>query len=187
MISPDELLASVASSLDDCNVPYMIVGSFASNLHGLPRATHDADVVVEIDGQKIDSLSLKLGEGFYFDTEAAKKALFFQSMFNVIHMETGFKIDFLPRKRREFSQEEFRRRGADELAGRLCFFATPEDTILSKLEWSKKGQSERQFLDAVNVAKLQRDRLDMEYLQHWATELAIQDLLENVLHEIEGN
>jgi hypothetical protein len=64
MIPPDELLASVASFLDDCDVPYMIVGLFASNLHGLPRATLDADVVVEIDAQKIDCLSLKLGEGF---------------------------------------------------------------------------------------------------------------------------
>ncbi len=123
MISPDELLASVASLLDECNVPYMIVGSFASNLHGLPRATHDADVVVEIDEHQIDALYLKIGEEFYFDTNAAKKALFFKTMFNVIHFETGFKIDFLPRKKRTFSEEEFRRRGVDELAGRLCFFS----------------------------------------------------------------
>ena len=63
MISPDELLASVAVFLDDCNVPYMIVGSFASNLHGLPRATYDADVVIEIDGQKMKDWILNI-----FDT-----------------------------------------------------------------------------------------------------------------------
>jgi hypothetical protein len=185
MISPDELLASVASFLDECNVPYMIVGSFASNLHGMPRATLDADIVVEIDEQKIDSLGLKLGRRFYLDTEAAKKSLFFQTMFNAVHIETAFKIDFLPRKRRDFSKEEFRRRGSDLLAGRLCFFATAEDTVLSKLEWSKKGQSERQFLDAVNVVKLQRERLDFEYLRRWAADLGIQDFLEKALHEID--
>jgi len=105
-------------------------------------------------------------------------------MFNAIHLETGFKIDFLIRKKRRFSIEEFKRKRAVELAGRLCFFATPEDTMLSKLEWSKKGQSERQFLDAVSVAKLQRDRLDTEYLLRWGRDLNVEDLLGRVLFEI---
>lgn len=186
MISPDELLASVVSVLDECHVPYMIVGSFASNLHGMPRATQDADIVVEIDDKKIDCLASKLGTDFYFDAIAAKKALYFQSMFNAIHFGSGFKVDFLTRKGRDFSREEFKRRNSDNLAGRPCFFASPEDTILSKLEWSRKGQSERQFLDAVNVIKLQRDRLNFEYLRHWAAVLAIQDLFEKALLEIKN-
>jgi len=85
----------------------------------------------------------------------------------------------------EFHQEEFKRRRLASFAGRQCWFATVEDTILAKLEWSKKGESERQFLDAVNVAKVQAKNLDIDYLRLWATDLHVDELMNNLLQEIE--
>lgn len=89
-----------------------------------------------------------------------------EGMFNVIHLETGFKIDLIIRKSRPFSRAEFARRLTAEMAGRPRWFASPEDVILSKLEWSKMGNSERQFLDALNVARVQGRSLDRAYLDH---------------------
>jgi hypothetical protein len=109
--------------------------------------------------------------------DAAQEALFSRGMFNVIHRETGFKIDLVVRKKRPFSQEEFSRRMSATFAGKQRWFASPEDVILTKLEWSKLGESERQFNDALNVARLQGPRLDRDYLQRWATDLGIQALL----------
>jgi hypothetical protein len=50
----EDALRLVLSKLDDCGIPYMITGSFASNIHGVPRATQDADIVIEADAKALD-------------------------------------------------------------------------------------------------------------------------------------
>ena len=69
--------------------------------------------------------------------------------------------------------------------GLTALVASPEDTILSKLEWARMGSSERQMRDARGVAALQLDRLDLAYLRRWAAELGVADRLEQVLCEAE--
>ena len=110
-------------------------------------------------------------------------ALSKEEMCNVIHLQTGFKVDLIVRKSRPFSRMEFSRRQPTFYLGANRWFATAEDTILAKLEWSKVSGSERQFNDALNVAKLQRDNLDRAYLGKWAKELEILDLLERLFKE----
>jgi hypothetical protein len=182
---PDEVLAVVAQKLEEHSIAYMITGSYASNTHGTPRTTNDADIVIEIDNPGIAQLSKAFGDDFYFDMGVAEDAVKKEFMCNAIHYDTGFKIDFIIRKNRAFSRSEFQRRMKVEFAGGKYWFSSPEDTILSKLEWSRKGDSERQFLDAVNVAKVQAKNLDFEYLRHWAAELQVEEQLNNLLQEIE--
>ncbi len=182
---PEEVLALVAEKLEECGVAYMITGSFSSNRLGLPRTTHDADVIIEIDELRIERVSQTLGKDFYFDVDAARDAVRTKFMCSALHYDTGFKIDFIVLKNRSFSRMEFSRRQAVEFLGRQCWFATAEDTILAKLEWSKKGESERQLLDAVDVAKVQAKNLDVDYLRRWAADLQVDELMNYVLQEIE--
>jgi len=49
-MNPEEILQLILSKLDQYGIPYMITGSFASNMHGVPRSTYDADVVIEAIG-----------------------------------------------------------------------------------------------------------------------------------------
>jgi len=163
----------------------MITGSFASNIHGLPRATQGADVVIEVEPRTLERFLENLGPAFYRSREAAMDALAREQMFNVVHLETGFKVDLIVRKSRPFSRIEFSRRQPTFYLGENRWFATAEDTILAKLEWSKMASSERQFSDALNVAKLQKENLDRAYLEKWARELDILDLLEKLFREIE--
>ena len=125
-----------------------------------------------------------LGPAFYRSPEAAMDALAREQMFNVVHLETGFKVDLIVRKSRPFSRMEFSRRQPAFYLGGNRWFATVEDTILAKLEWSKMATSERQFGDALNVAKLQRKNLDRAYLEKWAKKLDILELLEMLFKEI---
>jgi polynucleotide 5'-kinase involved in rRNA processing len=160
-VSPEEALQLVLDKLEGCGIDYMITGSFASNMHGVPRTTYDADIVIEIETGSLDEFIRSLGNEFYASREAAREAVSSRSMFNVIHLESGFKIDFITRKARAFSKEEFSRREKGAFLGGSRWFTTPEDVILTKLEWSKLGESERQFVDAVNVAKVQKEnRID---------------------------
>ena len=184
-MTPEDALALLLSKLDACKIPYMIAGSFASNMHGLPRATQDADIVIEADRASLERFLESLGQDFYKSEEAAREALLRRQIFNVIHLETGFKIDLIIRKSRPFSETEFSRRQSAFYLGTTRWFATAEDTILVKLEWSKQGESERQFNDALNVAKVQRHNLDRSYLRKWASELDLSDLVDQLLHKID--
>jgi hypothetical protein len=177
----EEVLDRLLGTLERCRVPYMVAGSFASNLHGIPRATYDADIVVELDRPRLVRLVADLQAEFYVSEEAARDALARRSVFNLIHFETGFKIDLIVKKDRAFSREEFGRRIPARLAGAERWFASPEDVILTKLEWSKLGESERQFADALSVARVQGEALDRAYLERWARALGLQDLLERLL------
>jgi hypothetical protein len=182
---PEDALKLLLSKLDECGIPYMITGSFASNIHGLPRATQDADIVIEVEQRNLERFLESLGSAFYWNSEAALDALVREQMFNAVHLETGFKVDLIIRKSRPFSRMEFSRRQPVLYLEASRWFATAEDTILAKLEWSKMAGSERQFNDALNVAKLQRDNLDRAYLEKWARELDILDLLEKLFEEME--
>lgn len=188
MRSPEEeALTRLLDILDQAAVPYMIVGSFASNLYGVPRATQDADVVVEVTASCLKRLVPLLEQGFYVSEEAAREALAWERSFNVIHYETAFKVDLIIRKNRAYSREEFRRRRRFRVFGRECWFASAEDTILSKLEWAKMGESERQFRDAVAVARVQSGSLDTEYLRRWAQELGVERELDRLFSLLEDN
>jgi hypothetical protein len=184
-MTPEEALQLVFSKLDECSIPYMVTGSFASNMHGAPRATYDADVVIYVNQQSLEKLLESLAEEFYLSPEGAREALARERMFNIIHLETGFKIHLIIKKSRAFSQEEFTRREKANYLGEPRWFATAEDVILAKLEWSKLGDSERQFIDALNVARIQGERLDRDYLEKWARDLDLEQHLEKLFLELQ--
>jgi len=59
-------------------------------------------------------------------------------------------------------------------------FLRAEDSILSKLEWVRQGGSLRQIEDAGTVLDVQGDALDFAYLEKWAAEIGVSDLLERI-------
>ncbi|MGD2127051.1 MAG: hypothetical protein PVG99_13280, partial [Desulfobacteraceae bacterium] len=82
-MSPDEALQLVLSKLEGCGIHYMLTGSFASNLHGVPRTTYDADIVIEADMETLGRFLQGLGNEFYVSQEAAREAVSSRGMFNV--------------------------------------------------------------------------------------------------------
>ena len=185
MNSQDEFLRHIAAVLDACRIPYMIAGSLASSFHGEPRATHDIDLVVDPSSEGLEQFLASLGQNFYVSPDAAREALRQRSMFNVIDVEGGWKADLIVRKDRRFSSEEFRQRLRAPMLGVELCVATPEDVILSKLEWGREGQSERQYRDALRVAALRWRELDRNYLKRWAGDLGVSDLLDTILLQAE--
>jgi hypothetical protein len=116
--SETEVLAQVVRHLETLDIPYMVTGSFASSVHGKPRTTHDADIVIDPTGEALDRLVSELAAaGFYVDRAVAADALRRRLQFNVIETTTAFKVDLIVRKDRPFSREELARRGRSDLAG----------------------------------------------------------------------
>ena len=184
MKSQQEFVADVLSLVTAAGIPYMITGSLASTYYGRPRTTQDIDLVIEADANRLNAFVAAVHQrGYYVDANDAAEALSRRSMFNIIDADSGYKLDLIVRKDREYSREEFGRRREITLLGTRAFMVSSEDSILSKLEWSREGASERQFLDALAVARTQGDSLDIGYLSRWAEELGLTTELERLLAE----
>jgi hypothetical protein len=140
-MSIPEVLQRIVGALDQAGISYMLSGSFASAYYGALRATQDIDLVIAATPAQLRTFVQALSnDQYYADLAAALEAYNRQSMFNVIDLATGWKIDFIMRKARAFSREEFGRRQMTNLQGMTLFVASAEDVILSKLEWAKVAQ-----------------------------------------------
>lgn len=181
MTSSAEFFRWIVAALENADIPYMIAGSLGSTFYGEYRATNDVDIVIAPTEQQLASFVENLGEEFYISESAARNAFQRRSMFNVIHPDTGSKADLVLCKNRPFSVEEFGRRIQVEFLGTSICIASAEDIILSKLEWSRMSGSERQFRDALGVAKVNWGDLDLDYLRKWAAELEVSTALESLL------
>jgi hypothetical protein len=177
-VTQEEVVCGVIDALDRLGIVYMVAGSFASNFHGVPRMTQDADLVIEVDEPGVIRLVRELEPGFYVSEEAAREAVRLRRLFNAIHLASGFKVDLVIKKDRVFSDVELGRRSHGSLAGRFVSFASAEDTILSKLEWSRDAGSDRQYADAQGIMDIHGAVLDWDYLQKWADDLGVRDLLD---------
>lgn len=171
-------LARLVGLLDAAAVPFMVAGSFASAAHGMPRTTQDLDVVIDPPSlAALDALVRSMSnDAYYVDAETARDALRTRSMFNIVDHASGWKVDFIIRKSRAFSRDEFSRRMPISLLGVPVFVASPEDTIVAKLEWSRmSGGSERQRRDIAGIITTLGDRLDRAYIERWIGELDLSD------------
>jgi len=185
---PVEVTLKVTGVFERLGVPYIIGGSLASALYGMVRTTQDADIVAEMRIEHLQPFVSALQDEFYVDDEMMAESIQRNSSFNIIHRETMFKVDvFIPRPR-PFLQSQLARAQKQTFAFETevsAKFASPEDTILSKLEWYRLGGevSERQWRDILGVLKIRAGELDLVYLRKWANELKVSDLLERALME----
>lgn len=173
-----EILGYVVERLDRAGIPHMISGSVASAHHGEPRSTQDVDLVID---PTVIALTTFVGsldrERYYIDD--ALEALERRSQCNVIDVTTGWKVDLIVVKDRPFSRVELARRQPLTLLGIGTFVATVEDVILSKLEWSRASESERQVRDVVAMLRLRAGELDDAYLDRWARALDLVSVLDD--------
>ena len=176
----------VINVLEQLKVPYLIGGSLASTLHGFSRTTLDSDLVADIRPEHVPMLVQQLGASYYISDTAMYDAIRHRSSFNLIHLTTMFKVDIFLPKARQFDRDQMRQRRQYVVATdpeRTAYVASPEDTILAKLEWYRLGGevSDRQWRDILGVIQIQGDRLDLRYLRQGAVGLGVADLLQRAL------
>ena len=177
---------AVLDVLQDLGIPYHIGGSYASAIHGVPRQTHDIDLVVDLPPDRARDVATALEGAFYVSEEAVKRAAASGASFNLVHFATGVKVDCFVKGRSAFDAAEFSRCVVARLGGespRDVFVKSAEDLVLRKLLWFRLGgeASDRQMEDVRGVLAVQGERLDRAYLVRWADELGIRDLLERAL------
>ena len=182
----------VLDALRNLGVRCYVGGSLASSVHGLGRTTLDADLIADLAQQHVAALVAALGDAYYIDAQSITRAIANRSSFNVIRLSTMIKVDVFVQKSDAFNRSvaaRVREHMLDDQRGVGPYLvASPEDIILHKLEWYRMGDgvSDRQWTDLVNVMKVQGEALDRGYLNRWAAELDVAELLDRAWDEAEA-
>lgn len=180
---PVLVMAKLARVFDSLGIRYVVGGSLASSIYGIPRATQDVDFVADLRLSHVEAITSALTEEFYVDADMISDAIKRRASFNVIHLTTMFKADVFIFQGDSWSSSEMDRARGEQFdlpEGRVTVrFASPEDTLLHKLIWYKLGNqvSDRQWSDILGVLKIQGEALDHAYIDRWARTLDVQDLL----------
>lgn len=179
----------VVQALEALGIPYLLGGSLAVSFYGIPRATRDADLLADLEGRQVHALASTLRDRFYLDEERMLDAIRRRSSFNLIHLGSGLKVDIFVPGDEAFARSEMLRRRSVALsregAASSLQVSSPEDLVIQKLRWFRLGGevSERQWSDLLGVLKVQRGKLDSDYLARWSAQLGVEDLLTRAINE----
>jgi len=167
---PDELIRLLADTCERLKLDYFITGSVASMYYGEPRFTNDVDIVVEIPSWKVDEFCRSFPPpDFYVDPVAAMAAATGGSHFNIVQIGPGMKADVNCYRDTPFESSRLSRRRIVQLAPDVrAYIASPEDTIIKKLEFYKAGGSDKHLRDIASILRAQRVTIDRPYIEHWA-------------------
>jgi len=175
-VTIDDVALRVSDALGAAGVPYMLVGGFSSNLHGIPRSTKDADFVVQLSMPLNEAFAQMLGPDFEPEPQ-----LSFETNTGTQRQEfrvrgTLFKVEVFRLSDDPHDQERFRRRQRVEVAGREVYFPTAEDVIIWKLRWRRSKDRD----DVRGVIGVQGDRLAWPYIEGWCERHGTRALLEEI-------
>jgi len=181
-----EFLHLAARCFRENKIPYFVTGSVASFIYGEPRLTQDIDIVADIQEKNIPGLVRFFPEGeFYLEVLSIKRAVGERSQFNIIHPSSGLKIDVIIPKKNEFDRLRFERRRTVRTAeGLEVSYSSPEDIIVSKIEFYQQGRSEKHLRDIAGIIKISGDDLDFDYLAVWMGEKGLRAVWDDFLGKI---
>ena len=181
MLQP-KLLKKVLAILNENHIDYMVTGSLVSSMQGEPRATHDADILVNITLPVIAILIESFTPpDYYISEDAAREAILHKTMFNLLDTTEGDKVDFWILTNDPFDQSRFARKYEENVLGLSMKISSPEDTILMKMHWAKlSGGSDKQFIDALRVYEIQFGNLDLPYIESWVLILNVNEIWERI-------
>jgi len=178
MTTEIDVLGLVSDRLSARGLLFMLTGSFALAYYATPRMTRDLDIVVALNERDVDTLVAAFASDFYIDADAARVAIQSERMFNLMHLESGVKVDLIVRKSSEFHQVEFARRQPVAIAGIRTWIVSCEDLILAKLVWALESNSELQRRD---IHLLLAEAIDLDYIRKWAPHLRVTTLLNELM------
>lgn len=179
-MNSDEATIAVVNALESLNIPYMLVGSFASNFYGVPRATADADFVVQIGAGGLSALMNRVGPSFRLDPQMTLETVTATRRY-VLHLaDEPFSIEIFLLSDDPHDQQRFARRCRVRLRDCDTFVPTAEDAIITKLRWFHAAQRRKDRDDVRGMIAVQGDRIDWDYVNSWCDRHGTRQLLEDV-------
>ncbi|MHC4441414.1 MAG: hypothetical protein ACYTF1_15305 [Planctomycetota bacterium] len=180
-----DLITQITASLEEEGITYAVTGSVASSIHGEPVTSIDIDIVTNMKLKQATRLADKLAPRMYADANMLRQAVVEHGMVNLYDTVTGFKIDISVLEDTKYHKVLMKRRIriAHPRENVSFWVVSPEDVILMKLVWRQNSQSQKQWDNALGVARVQGNQLDWKYLHSWAARLGITDDLNRLAGE----
>jgi len=176
-----DVLKDVVSRFDSEGIEYFLVGSLAAMYYGRPRFTQDVDLVVRIKSRQVSQIErlFPLADYYCPPNEVLRDEVVRKGSFNLIHQNSGIKVDIVLDKETDFYTSEFSRKVKLEVApGIEVYIASPEDLILKKLDYYREGQSEKHLTDICEI--MMGTKIDESYLEKWVERLSLKKEWEKV-------
>lgn len=181
-----EVMRAVAAALGAAGVEYMVVGSLSTSAYGVPRATKDADFVVQFGSSSVADVLRQLGPAFVLEPQMSFETITGTSRHRITHAESGFLIELFLLSDDAHDRERFARRRKVNYGGCDTFIASAEDVIITKLRWSRHGNRAKDIDDVRNVLAVRGDALDWDYVHRWCDDHGTRVLLDRVRAEAAG-
>lgn len=185
-MTPDAAVVAVLTALDTAGVPYMIVGSLASNFHGIPRSTRDADFVVQLAPDSLGRLEQALAPGLTLEQQGAFEAVTGTVRYLIVLADSPFICELFVLSDDAHDQERFGRREAATVLSHPAFVASAEDMIITKLRWAAGAHRSKDRDDIRNILAVQGSELDDAYLGRWTSVHGTAALLAEIRASVPG-
>jgi isopropylmalate/homocitrate/citramalate synthase len=186
-MTSNQIVLRVIDALDRAGISYMLVGSYSSNVHGIPRATQDADFVIELSSDaSIGAVASALAPDMKLDPQVLFETVTGNLRYVITHLQSAFTVELFLLTGDAHNQERFRRRIRRVLDRREVFFQTAEDVVIQKLRWLARIGRPKDREDALDVLDTQRSNLDLSYMRRWCDEHGTRPLLEELLAEADS-
>lgn len=179
----EQVAGRVLHALDDAGVSHMLVGGLTSNYYGIPRATQDVDIVVQLtSSESLTRVAASLGDGFSIDTQVSFETITGNARYVIRLPATPFVVELFVLGDDSFQQERFRRRVSIAIPqiGPQVYLPTPEDVVVQKVRWGRPKDLE----DAKDVIAVQGETLDLRYIEAWCTRHDTGQRLRDILDQI---
>ncbi len=183
-MTSEEAAGAVIDALNDLGVPYLLAGSFASNFYGVPRATQDADFVLQLGAHPIRALAERLGPAFRLDPQMSFETVTGTTRYILEATQSPFQVELFLLSDDPHDRERFARRRQVRALDREVWMPTPEDVIVSKLRWAFLAGRAKDEADVRNVIAVQGERIDWDYVNRWCEHQGTRPLLERIRSSI---
>jgi hypothetical protein len=176
-MTSEDLVVRVFDALAALGMPFMVSGSLASNFYGVPRATQDADLVLDLARLPFEGLAEHLGAHFEIDGQVGFESITGSARLVLRARESPFEVELFGLTDSPHDLERFARRMLVDVLDRTVALPTAEDVVVTKLVWFQQARRRKDFEDARNVIAVQRPSLDWTYLQAWCRRLGLEEAL----------
>lgn len=183
-MNAEGIVRLVTDALDGLLVPYVLVGSFASNIYGIARSTQDVDLVIDSNLKRVSDLMRLLGPEFHRDPQIHFETVTGSSKSVIEHQPTKFEIEVFQLTDDPHDQSRFKRRRKARIYGSEMYVLTAEDVLVTKLNWLHRANRTKDLLDVQHVISVQDEHLDWPYIESWCNQHGSRALLEKIRSDL---
>jgi hypothetical protein len=183
-MSSDDISIRVVEILNEHRIPYMIVGSLATNYHSTIRSTKDADIVIQADLTGTARLIAKESQFLRLDPQLGFESVTATTRVMLRADEEEFVVELFQLSDDAHDRERFKRRKCVDWLDRPTWIATAEDSLITKLRWAQHARREKDIVDARNIIGVSGKAIDWPYVERWCDQHGSRPLLEKIRGEV---